>query len=378
MQRDKRINLFKEKDYYVIREYETIHDSQEIKDMRLRNIKNLQEDIDALNIKCNEKSFFDDMEESYNKTYIYYNEENVDIYIVKSIEEYVKIIVEALSNKKNHTYYRGHSDWRYLLKPSIYRTENKNILSNEDKLFRDIIASKPHFFNQCTTTLEKLVTMQHHELPTRLLDLTDNALISLYFACKYKENVHGEVTIFDVPEDKFKYYDSDTVSVLSNLAKADIEFDVSDFNFAEYKGNEIFSGMTSYTQIRNKYIEDFNEREEILQLVHAIREEKPYFLNKIDPSHLFNHTVVVKPKMSIDRIINQSGAFVLFGIDATKSECADLDINSEDYKQKIIIIPSVYKKRIIEQLKLFNINDSTVFGDMDNTAKYFKQKYLNI
>ncbi|WP_270567717.1 FRG domain-containing protein [Clostridium beijerinckii] len=378
MQRDNRINLFKEKGYYVIKEYECIDDSQETKDTRLRWIKNLQEDITSLDIKYKEKSFFDDIDGSENKIHIYYNEEKVEIYIAKSIQEYVKIIVEAVSDNKNHIYYRGHSNWKYLLKPSIYRADNVNILNNEDKLFRDIIASKPHFFNQCTTTLEKLVTMQHHELPTRLLDLTDNALISLYFACKYKENIHGEVTIFDVPEDKFKYYDSDTVSVLSNLAKSDIEFDVSDFNFTEYKGSEFFGEMISDTKLRNEYIDDFNKREEILQLVHAIREEKPYFLNKIDPSHLFNHTVVVKPKMSIDRIINQSGAFVLFGINATKSECSDLDINSEDYKQKIIIIPSAYKKGIIEQLKLFNINDLTVFGDMDNTAKYFKQKYLNI
>lgn len=378
MPKDKKINLFKEKDYYVIKEYETIHDSQEIKNTRKRWIKNLEEDIKSLDIKFNEKIFFDDIDECDNKTHIYYSEEKVEVYIVKSIQEYVKVIVEAVGDNNNHTYYRGHSRWEYLLKPSIYRTENKKILNNEDKLFRDIIASKPHFFNQCTTTLEKLVTMQHHELPTRLLDLTDNALISLYFACNYNEKAHGEVNIFNVPEDKFKYYDSDTVSVLANLAKSDMNFYVSDFDIIKYKSGEFFDEMISNTEIRDKYIEEFNQREEILQLVHSIREEKPYFLNKIDPSHLFNHTIVVKPKMSIDRIINQSGAFVLFGINGSKDECADLNINSENYKQKIIIIPSVYKKKIIEQLKLFNINDSTVFGDMDNTAKYFKQKYLNM
>lgn len=81
MQRDKRINLFKEKGYYVIKEYESIYDSQETKDTRLRWIKNLQEDINSLNIKYNEKSFFDDIDESDNKTHIYYNEEKVERYI---------------------------------------------------------------------------------------------------------------------------------------------------------------------------------------------------------------------------------------------------------------------------------------------------------
>ena len=56
-------------------------------------------------------------------------------------------------------------------------------------------------------------------LATRLLDVTSNALAALFFACREKERTNGEVLVFDIPADDVKYYNSGTVSVISNVAR---------------------------------------------------------------------------------------------------------------------------------------------------------------
>lgn len=77
--------------------------------------------------------------------------------------------------------------------------------------------------------------MQHYEFPTRLLDVTSNPLVALYFSCVDKygnvdnkdekgKYVDGAVTIYDIPNELIKNYNSDTVTILSNLARISTEY----------------------------------------------------------------------------------------------------------------------------------------------------------
>lgn len=100
------------------------------------------------------------------------------------------------------------------------------------------------------------------------------------------------------------------VSVVSNIAKCSIDFSI------EY--------------LRELDRTEFNSEEEILYLLHEIKYEKPHFQNVIDSKDI-ERVFCVKPMFDNPRIIRQSGAFFLYGINGNKTKPAKLDFNYKAY-----------------------------------------------
>ena len=171
-----------------------------------------------------------------------------NITYIESVSDFLNEI-KGIKNKSGYTlFYRGHSDKNYELKPSIYRDER--FIKNEDKIYRETIAKVPYDFNG-KSSIESLALMQHYGVPTRILDLTTNALVALYFACKEveeiekvinekgettyeKKDIDGEVIVFNIPNESVCYSDSDKVTILANLSK--------------YENNLHYEKNTSYKQ----------------------------------------------------------------------------------------------------------------------------------
>ena len=63
--------------------------------------------------------------------------------------------------------------------------------------------------------------MQHYGCPTRLLDITANPLVALYFACDGEQAAHqdGVVYIFGIDSEKIRYASSDRIQMLSKFAE---------------------------------------------------------------------------------------------------------------------------------------------------------------
>ena len=150
---------------------------------------------------------------------------------IKNIKEFLEEIENLESN--NNLFFRGHEDETYLLEPGVYRKDNttkKNLIEHEDVIYREVISKAPQDFVG-KNTLESLALMQHYGVPTRILDLTESALVALYFACSNSKNddKNGEVIVFDIPTESVKYYNSDRVTILANLAKCEKDFNYNKF-----------------------------------------------------------------------------------------------------------------------------------------------------
>lgn len=250
-------------------------------------------------------------------------------------------------------FYRGHEDANYDLTPSLLRKwpdGSWQFLPSEDRLNKELLIAHYDEFQSDQYCFDRLVRMQHFGLPTRLLDISGNPLIALFFACYGKQelmDVLGEVIIFRVPESKIKYYDSDTVSCLSNLSNLNYE-----------QKNEIDTALG---------VDAFNEGEVAGKLLHHIKSEKGFFEPRINPDHL-GSIVCVKAKQTNSRIKSQSGAFLLYGHGAMLPDSGQDGL-------EISRITVTGKQGILNQLDALNINATTVYPSIDRTAEHVKARY---
>ncbi|VEJ53805.1 FRG domain-containing protein [Pragia fontium] len=282
-------------------------------------------------------------------------------------------ILDNLKIKDDHTlFFRGHSSYNYLEIPSIYRAHhiNKDIfpyIGKEHDIFREIIMSCPSDFYQCNSAFEYLVKMQHYNIPTRLLDITENPLIALYMACrenKGKGGETGEVIIYQIPNSSIKFYNSDTVSVIANIAKRPPDIKISTLkNLIKKVKNTIDESALLNDKSYNK-------------LMHEIYEEKPYFKKEINLSHM-ESVICVKPKLDNNRLIRQSGAFFLFGINETKLNPASIpeEYYYKDRGNKITIKVKINgKEKILRELEQLSITEAKLFPEIDKVADFIKEK----
>lgn len=275
---------------------------------------------------------------------------------INTVEGFVtEILGRGVKPANKLVSYRGHPNSAFLLRPSIFRSPGMR--EKEHILLRELIAAHPEDFTADASALELLVRMQHYSLPTRLLDVTLNPLVALYFAAESAKKrvidrrtgkrtsveAAGEVITFSIASRRVRYFDSDTVSILANLARLD-------------------SALKKKIDTSREQ-DDFNEDLPIRRLIHFIRQEQS-FEPEIVPDDL-DKILLVKPKQNNRRINAQSGAFFVFGLTQELEETNPFGVTLNR-----ITVEAGAKKTIRDDLDKLGVNEKTLFPEIERAARY--------
>lgn len=285
-----------------------------------------------------------------------------DQLLAEDIISYLKIIYELPHKTNGPRCYRGQSNSNWKLKPSVMRNLRHNA---ENQILSELLLEAPAEFSSDRSMFDKLVRAQHYSLPTRLLDVSLNPLVALYFACNETEqhNADGVVQIFDFSNNRTKFADSDTISIICNLSR-----------LSEHERDNIFENYSKFglkdNNWSNEKVMEFRNTPEIKRLMQYVRVEKPYFLDSINPNDLFRY-YFVHPAKNNKRIIAQSGAFIAAGM--LKYKYLE---RSAALKHKKITIPKLSKQKIVNQLDTLNINTRTLFPEIEFSSNYIRNKWI--
>ena len=301
---------------------------------------------------------------------------------VKKVEELYSILEkEDRDNKENmvnnedydrrELYFRGQDNIEYgNMCPSLFR--NNERYEYEANMINDFIAKYPDLFKDCQNNVDRLALMQHHQLPTRLLDLTTNALIALYFAVEKDNCKDGVVYVFN------NFYNEDFVDKALNVSFSELDVSHSIFKFLRIKSSKrdsfsdqveietslarmkrkdskgfikevmkFYEGLSKYYSAKNQKVywkdvyeeylqnlhrqqhkcsfkdicmcntkkilnlyDDFNNAIPTIRLYHAIERDSGNFDHIINPVEMYLPKIVT-PRIIDQRIKNQQGLFML-------------------------------------------------------------------
>lgn len=262
-------------------------------------------------------------------------------------------------DEKSVLMYRGHGDVNYVLLPTLLR--QKTNISEGDECHHAELEYPQEFDRH--HHLSTLVKMRHYSGNTRLLDLSRNPLVALYFACSSvsTKDKTGEVLVFKEECKSIKRHGSDAILVKSCLSFIRDEDREVLFRYCKCNANTILRERSSDARVNRA----------IHHLYHEIRSEYPTFEYEILADDLLKMHFVAANKDN-ERMRAQDGMFAFFGLDAQRCRC--------ELENKVVLkidIPSVRKKNILKELEMLRINDSIIYPGVERTLLDANKKILN-
>lgn len=279
---------------------------------------------------------------------------------VDSLSEYVNAICELNqklirngADRNERLLFRGQSDTRFELIPSIGRNRkyacNISILDEERNLIEMAKFKLPEIFHKDLEPLELLALLQHHGIPTRLLDITENSFVALYFACCSDDEKDGEIFAFKSNEQDVANY-----PIINAIADS--------YRFCRSTSYplDLFYGAI----ISQPY---FLEQKQTHEICHESREAGGRWIAECCNKLFFVYAPIRSLRQQMQR-----GRYILFPnriapYGNSNSSCFEKVIDPIPKDQDDIcgrfIVPKTSKHRILKDLELFGISRETLFAD---------------
>lgn len=292
---------------------------------------------------------------------------------INSVSSYIKAIFDLRNSKiseyalSSYWFFRGQKNSSWGMSPNVFRND---ALKYEFDSIETAIRQRPYDFRECSTDFEILTKLQHYGLGTRLLDVTLNPLVALYFASeKHEEFVPGKYG-------RGKYVPCDGKVVYRygyghKLSELEVRIACA-LPFIEFAEDLTLSGL--FKELYSKKIITPDEQ--------VMLEDNNYekFIHAIQSNSF------VVSSYSNERLTRQNGAFIIpsaikiIGDDLNGGNClvrkarCDLD---DEFEETYFIIPSEKKESIRDELDFLNINEATLFPELEHQLVYLQNRKLS-
>jgi len=307
---------------------------------------------------------------------------------VTNLADYIKKISELNSTlgcdgfgRRDILLFRGQADKDYELLPAIgryngfcqkvnfsgedeYCTFTSSMLLEERNLIEMAKYKIPDVFSSDMQPIELLALLQHHGIPTRLLDVTESALVALYFACCSLPDKDGEVFAFK--NNEYQIANSPIINAIADSYR----FSIGD--------NYTLSQFYSAVKVQPYFLEQVF----LLGLCNQSDVEGEEWVEECCENPIF----VFAPVHSLRQRV-QRGRYILFHDeivtrwDGQKVFSRKINPICKDAKFILgkFIIPAENKKQFLSDLQICGIDEESLFCDSidkvcENITKYSKDK----
>lgn len=289
------------------------------------------------------------------------NEAKVEVEDVASYIKYINGLSPTINGDaktyKSTFVFRGQGSTKFDLVPSIgrdsyWRKPGSNTISpitgsltHEADIIETACRILPNVFKRDLLPIDLLACLQHYGVPTRLLDVTSNALAALYFACGNPDAV-GEVFIFRRPGgDKREYPICQAIADSWHL----------------FMNSKLLSRFASLAISRPYF--DY-QRDLVLSNCPEPTDQAKWF------KECCEDTLFVYGTRYLDRQAAQSGQYILFPNDIRGE---DPYFSFEEFISPLpkdspvitgrCIVPSDRKSSILNELSKLGITEASLFPD---------------
>lgn len=287
----------------------------------------------------------------------------IEIDSVSSFIKAIKELRESADGTSTELYFRGQEVEFWDIEPSIFRND---MLSIEHKLMQIPLQKIPMEFKGFDSLFDVMTKYQHYGMCTRLLDLTTNPLVALYFACKIHGQEKYETEDDPVEQEPYgvvyytnNYYPSQSVDKEIKIVTALASYDLSKENtigtvLDKLRMDNLINEETKARWLKKEYVDEFIK--------------------------IIQRNYMVVPTYTNERLQRQNGVFLLasmfsvnIGANVKDGVITKSKNNLRDeFASKYFYIKGENKESILKELDLYNINEATLFPELEHQLNYIR------
>lgn len=258
-------------------------------------------------------------------------------------------------------FFRGESKKYEKQIPGLYR--DINYIQHEDEIvINGMLTAADQLEDR--SLFDTLTLLQHYGSSTRILDITSNALVALYFAASTNLNNDGYVYLLSGDrlgnEDNKKIKSPIDKSVVVKTCLSRLDFDekrILSNTFSNIIDKDQNQDIKEYF-INNENKQNRLKKERTISKLYSLVEKELGVSNfEIPICDLFEYDIV-RPFNLDERVIRQSGLFIVFGlenineIDKEYYSALNNDNNLKDLEREEIIVQGNSHRKFNEVPKL--------------------------